>query len=68
MIGPREAQAAVRVVQKYGGTSVADPERMRSVAEQIARSHRRDDEVIVVVSAMGKEPDDQLRTDEEVSG
>jgi aspartate kinase len=58
----------VRVVQKYGGTSVADPERMRSVAEQIARSHRRGDEVIVVVSAMGKETDDLLRLAEEVSG
>ena len=44
----------MRVVQKYGGTSVADPERMRSVAEQIARTHRRGDEVVVVVSAMGK--------------
>lgn len=58
----------MRVVQKYGGTSVADPERMRSVAEQIARSHRRGDEVIVVVSAMGKETDDLLRLAEEVSG
>lgn len=58
----------MRVVQKYGGTSVADPERMRSVAEQIARTHRRGDEVIVVVSAMGKETDDLLRLAEEVSG
>ena len=68
MMGAREAQVAVRVVQKYGGTSVADPERMRSVAEQIARTHRRGDEVIVVVSAMGKETDDLLRLAEEVSG
>ena len=60
MMGAREAQVAVRVVQKYGGTSVADPERMRSVAEQIARTHRRGDEVIVVVSAMGKETDELL--------
>ena len=58
----------MRVVQKYGGTSVADPERMRSVAEQVARTHRRGDEVIVVVSAMGKETDDLLRLAEEVSG
>lgn len=58
----------MRVVQKYGGTSVADPERMRSVAEQIARTHRRGDEVVVVVSAMGKETDDLLRLAEEVSG
>src|SRR6187551_3438219 len=41
---------------------------MRSVAEQIARTHRRGDQVIVVVSAMGKETDDLLRLAEEVSG
>ena len=58
----------MRVVQKYGGTSVADPERMRNVAEQIARTHRRGDEVVVVVSAMGKETDDLLRLAAEVSG
>jgi aspartate kinase len=58
----------MRLVQKYGGTSVGDPDRMRSVADQIARTHRRGDEVIVVVSAMGKETDDLLRLAEEVSG
>ncbi|MCB9371855.1 MAG: aspartate kinase [Microthrixaceae bacterium] len=58
----------MRVVQKYGGTSVADPERMRSVAEQIARTHRRGDEVVVVVSAMGKETDELLRLAEDVAG
>ncbi len=58
----------MRTVQKYGGTSVGDPDRMRSVADQIARTHRRGDEVVVVVSAMGKETDDLLRLAEEVSG
>ncbi len=45
------------VVQKYGGTSVADPERIREVAENIVRTRRRGD-VVVVVSAMGKETDE----------
>ena len=46
------------VVQKYGGTSVADPERIRAVAENIERTRRHGSAVVVVVSAMGKETDD----------
>jgi len=49
------------VVQKYGGTSVADPERIRQVADHVARTRRRGDELVVVVSAMGKETDELLR-------
>lgn len=54
------------VVQKYGGTSVADPERIREVCENIVRSRRRGD-VVVVVSAMGKETDELLRLAREVA-
>lgn len=46
-----------RVVQKFGGTSVGDIERIRRVAERAARAHRAGDEVAVVVSAMGGETD-----------
>jgi aspartate kinase len=55
------------LVQKFGGTSVADPERMRSVAENVARCRRRGDDVVLVVSAMGKETDELLRLAREVS-
>jgi len=55
------------VVQKFGGTSVADADRMRAVADHIARTRRIGDEVIVVVSAMGKATDDLLRLAEQVS-
>ncbi len=48
------------VVQKFGGTSVADPERMRTVADHVARCRRRGDDVALVVSAMGKETDELL--------
>ena len=48
------------VVQKFGGTSVADPERIREVADHVARTKRRGDEVVVVVSAMGKETDELI--------
>ena len=55
------------VVQKFGGTSVADPERIRSVADHVARTRRKGDDVIVVVSAMGKETDELIRLAEEVA-
>jgi aspartate kinase len=55
------------VVQKFGGTSVADAERMREVVDHIARTRRHGDRVVVVVSAMGKETDDLLRLATEVS-
>ncbi|MEO7556126.1 MAG: aspartate kinase [Acidimicrobiales bacterium] len=55
------------VVQKFGGTSVADPERIRQVADHVARTRSHGSEVVVVVSAMGKETDDLLRLAAEVS-
>ncbi len=48
------------IVQKYGGTSVADAERIRSVAARIATRHRSGDRLVVVVSAMG-DTTDRLR-------
>ncbi len=55
------------VVQKYGGTSVADPDRIRAVADHIARTRRAGDDVVVVVSAMGKSTDDLLRLARDVA-
>ena len=49
------------VVQKYGGTSVGDADRIRAVADHVARSRRAGDDVVVVVSAMGKSTDELLR-------
>lgn len=45
------------VVQKFGGTSVATPERIRNVAQRIARTFRQGHQVVVVVSAMGHTTD-----------
>lgn len=45
------------VVQKYGGTSVADIDKIRNVAERVARTKDEGDDVIVVVSAMAGETD-----------
>ena len=46
------------LVQKFGGTSVADADRIRAVADHIARTKRDGHDVVVVVSAMGKETDE----------
>ncbi len=44
------------LVQKFGGTSVSDSERIRAVADHVARTRRLGQQVIVVVSAMGNLP------------
>jgi len=48
------------VVQKYGGTSVGDTGRIRSVADRIVRAREQGQDVVVVVSAMGETTDDLL--------
>ena len=56
------------VVQKYGGTSVADPERIKAVAEHVAFTRRHGNDVVVVVSAMGKTTDNLISLANQVSG
>jgi aspartate kinase len=48
------------VVQKYGGTSVGDTDRIRGVADRIVRAREQGQDVVVVVSAMGETTDDLL--------
>ena len=55
------------LVQKFGGTSVADAERIRAVADHVARTRRSGDEVVVVVSAMGHTTDELIRLADDVS-
>ncbi|MGI9015809.1 MAG: aspartate kinase [Euzebya sp.] len=55
------------IVQKYGGTSVADTDRIKRVADRIARTQRQGNDVVVVVSAMGKTTDLMIRQAEEIS-
>lgn len=43
------------IVQKYGGTSVANPDRIKAVADKLAKFHQQGDQVVVVVSAMSGE-------------
>ena len=55
------------VVQKYGGTSVADTGRMRAVAAHVVRTRNDGNDVVVVVSAMGDATDDLVRLANEIS-
>jgi aspartate kinase len=48
------------VVQKYGGSSVADAERIRRVAERIVATKKAGDDVVVIVSAMGDTTDELI--------
>ncbi|MFG1920403.1 aspartate kinase [Cryptosporangium sp. NPDC048952] len=48
------------VVQKYGGSSVADAERIKRVAERIVATRKAGSDVVVVVSAMGDTTDELL--------
>ncbi len=56
------------IVQKFGGTAVGSPDRIRAVADHVARTVRHGDKVVLVVSAMGNETDELLRLASEVSG
>jgi len=55
------------IVQKYGGTSVADPDRIRACADNVAITKRRGNDVIVVVSAMGKATDNLIALADQVA-
>ncbi len=55
------------IVQKYGGTSVADPDRIRAVADHVAFTRAHGNDVVVVVSAMGRTTDNLLSLAQQVS-
>lgn len=55
------------VVQKYGGSSVANPERIRRVARRVVDMHRQGHKIVVVVSAMGDTTDELIRLVKEIT-
>ena len=55
------------VVQKYGGSSVADAEKIKNVAQRIAQAKDKGDQVVVVVSAMGDTTDELIKLAYQVS-
>lgn len=56
-----------RVVQKYGGTSVGDVERIRNVARRVVNTRNQGHEVVIVVSAMAGETDKLIRLAQQVT-
>ncbi len=48
------------IVQKYGGSSVADAEKIKNVARRVAATKEKGNQVVVVVSAMGKTTDELI--------
>jgi len=55
------------IVQKYGGTSVADAEKIRNVARRIATAKDKGNQVVVVVSAMGDTTDELINLANQVT-
>ncbi len=55
------------IVQKYGGSSVADAERIKSVARRIAATWDKGEQAVVVVSAMGDTTDELIKLARQVS-
>ncbi|MEI7903828.1 MAG: aspartate kinase, partial [Candidatus Firestonebacteria bacterium] len=55
------------IVQKYGGTSVATPERILNVAKRIVKTKAEGNSVVVVVSAPGDETDDLIALAEQIT-
>jgi aspartate kinase len=55
------------IVQKYGGTSVGSAERIKAVADRVAKTASSGNRVVVVVSAMGKTTDSLVKLAREVS-
>ena len=55
------------IVQKYGGTSVANPERIRNVAKRIIETQREDCRVVAIISAMAGVTDELIKLAQEMS-
>ncbi|MBI2924687.1 MAG: aspartate kinase [Verrucomicrobia bacterium] len=55
------------IVQKYGGTSVGNTERIRNVARRVAEYHRRGDQIVVVVSAMSGVTDGLIKLAKDIT-
>jgi len=64
---PRLPRVSGTVVMKFGGTSVADPEKIKSVARRLVAAREAGNRVVAVLSAMGKTTDDLVSLAADVS-
>jgi aspartate kinase len=65
--GDAETSSQSTLVMKFGGTSVADPERLRAVAKRIVAAREQGERVVAVLSAMGDSTDDLVALAYEMS-
>ena len=63
----RGAMSRSLIVQKYGGSSVANPERIKRVAQRVVETKRRGHDLVVVVSALGDTTDELLDLARQIS-
>src|SRR5271154_3973079 len=54
------------IVQKYGGTSVGNPDRIKNVAKRVADYRSRGDQIVVIVSAMSGVTDNLIKLAKEI--
>lgn len=57
----------MRVVKKFGGSSVATIEKIKDIAKDISKNYKYGDEIVIVVSAMGKTTDELIKLAKEIS-
>lgn len=55
------------LVQKFGGSSVANPERIKAVAQRVVEAKQRGYQVVVVVSALGDTTDELIGLARQIS-
>ena len=55
------------IVQKFGGTSVADSEKIKNVANAVIKEKLNGNDVVVVVSAMGHTTDNLIKLSKEIT-
>ena len=55
------------IVKKFGGSSVATPDKMRAIVNRVLNEKKPDDKVVVVVSAMGDTTDDLVHLAKQIT-
>ncbi|MEZ4566751.1 MAG: hypothetical protein R2860_07215 [Desulfobacterales bacterium] len=55
------------IVQKYGGTSVGDLDRIRNVARRVAKTYDQGNQVVVILSAMSGVTDSLIQTAQQIT-
>ena len=63
----RKDVALALIVQKYGGSSVADADRIKNVANRIIQTKKQGNQVVVIVSAMGDSTDELIELAKQVN-